>query len=109
MKKLGFIILITLLFFLVACQSEPKDVVPPSIIGAKDFTYTIGKTKPDFLEDVTASDNLDGDITHLIEVDTSEVDFTSPGIYNITYTVSDLSHNTSKEEVIIIVLEAFKP
>ncbi|MDY0339339.1 MAG: DUF5011 domain-containing protein [Acholeplasmataceae bacterium] len=109
MKKMGLLILVTLMFFLVACQSEPEDVVPPSIIGAKDFTYTIGKTKPDFLEGVTANDNIDGDITYLIEADTSEVDFTSPGIYNITYTVSDLSNNTSKEEVIIIVLEAFKP
>lgn len=109
MKKWLFILMVFFLVFLVSCQKELIDVVPPTILGVKDLTYTIGRPEPNYLNGITARDNVDGDITHLIEVDISEVDLTSPGIYAIVYLVSDLSNNQSKEEAVIIVLGSRTP
>lgn len=109
MKKWFFITLGIFIVLLVSCQKEIQDVVPPTILGVKDLTYIIGKPEPNYLAGITAKDNMDGDITYLIEVDTSEVDLTKAGIYAITYLVSDLSNNQSKEDCVIIVLATHTP
>lgn len=109
MKKiLQFTLLVLSLFLLVSCQSEQPitDTVPPSIIGATDIFYTIGQTPPNYLNNVTAIDNIDGVITSSIIVDDSLVDLTTPGFYDLFYEVRDQAGNLYRKKVSVIVLEA---
>lgn len=106
MKKLKILIMLLILpLILMGCDTTAKDLVPPNFSGTKDITYFIGSTEPDFLDGVSASDSVDGDITHLISIDESQVDLTTPGIYTLTYTVSDLSGNEIKRTISVIVIE----
>ena len=43
----------------------------------------------------TASDNINGDITASIDIDSSEVNVSAEGSYTVSYTVSDTAGNTS--------------
>jgi 2',3'-cyclic-nucleotide 2'-phosphodiesterase (5'-nucleotidase family) len=109
MKRLSHILtMLILIFALSACtdQTEIKDLVPPSIIVTKEFTYTIGDPVPNFLEGVQAIDSIDGDLTDSITIDDSEVDYETSGIYNLKYIVSDLSGNRITKTVQVIVIES---
>jgi hypothetical protein len=88
----------------VGCQKEP-DIVPPHITGAKDITYYIGSNEPNYLSGLIATDNMDGDLTELIEVDLSEVDLETPGIYRIIYTATDKAGNKGATTCVIIVIK----
>ncbi len=68
------------------------DTGAPEIAGVKAlFTY-IG-TEPDYLDGVTAMDDLDVDLQ--ISVDTSRVDLAAIGTYDISYSVTDNAGNTT--------------
>lgn len=102
-----FILIIVCIFAatqLMACQKEP-DFVPPHLTGAKDITYYIGTAEPNYVNGLTATDNIDGDITDLIEVDLSEVDLETPGIYRIIYKATDKAGNTGTTTAVIIVIK----
>ena len=74
---------------------------PPEIRGA-DEPMTVEKhSEPDFLKDVFAKDDIDGEIA--AEVDTSGLDLTKAGTYYITYSAMDSSGNvgTYKRQVIV--------
>lgn len=74
---------------------------PPEIKGA-DTEITMEKhTTPDFLEGVTATDDIDGSCE--VTVDTSALDNTAAGTYYITYSAMDNSGNmgTHKRKVIV--------
>lgn len=106
MKKIKLMILLIIFAsILVGCETAAKDLVPPNFSGTKDITYYIGSTVPNFLAGVGASDSVDGDITHLISIDDSNVDLTTPGIYTLTYIVSDLSGNEIRTSISVIVIE----
>ena len=45
----------------------------------------------------TASDNIDGDLTDSIIIDSSAVDNTTPGSYSVTYNVSDAAGNAASQ------------
>jgi len=109
MKKiLQFMLLVLSLFLLISCQSEQPitDTVPPNIIGATDIFYTIGQTPPNYLNNITAVDNVDGVITSSIVVDDSLVDLTTPGFYDLFYEIRDQAGNLYRKKVSVIVLEA---
>ena len=107
MKKLRLIIMlfmVTLVLFGCDTNTVVEDVVPPSFIGTKDITYFIGSSDINYLEGVTAIDTIDGDLTSAITFNDTEVDLTTPGIYTLTYRVSDLSGNRISSSVSIIVI-----
>ena len=60
--------------------------------GGEDYVITLGTRyeEPGF----TATDNVDGDVTAMVQVE-GEVDWLTAGIYPITYTVSDSCENTT--------------
>ncbi|PLS24038.1 immunoglobulin-like domain-containing protein [Bifidobacterium imperatoris] len=78
---------------LTAAQKALKklDKTKPVIKGADDVTIAVGDTF-DPKAGVTASDDVDGDLTDAIVVSGS-VDVTKDGVYELTYTVSDKSGN----------------
>lgn len=71
-----------------------RDMVLPEIQleGGEDYVITLGTRyeEPGF----TATDNVDGDVTAMVQVE-GEVDWLTAGIYPITYTVSDSCENTT--------------
>lgn len=71
-----------------------RDLVLPEIHleGGEDYVITLGTRyeEPGF----TATDNVDGDVTAMVQVE-GEVDWLTAGVYPITYTVSDSCENTA--------------
>ena len=62
--------------------------MPPEIDGVKDFYVTPG-SEPDYLENVTAEDKMDGDLTNRIEIDDSRIQLGREGVYELGYSVED--------------------
>ena len=58
------------------------------VINATDKTIEVGD-EFDPLADVTATDEEDGDITNKIEILKNDVNVNEPGIYDVTYKVTD--------------------
>ncbi len=101
------LIFICLTFLLIACQRGETEIdyVPPTFFGLKDIQYTLSDPKPDLLDGVTALDSVDGDVSSRIVVDESQVDWNTPGIYNLIYTVTDTSDNLIGDSVLVIITE----
>jgi hypothetical protein len=59
-------------------------------------------------ESVSASDNVDGDITASV-VTSGSVDTGTAGTYKVTYSVTDSSSNTKKATRTVIVVEPPEP
>lgn len=64
----------------------PMNAAP--VINATDKTIEVGD-EFDPLADVTATDEEDGDITNKIEILKNDVNINEPGIYDVTYKVTD--------------------
>lgn len=71
---------------------KPTDTVKPTISGAADVAINQGDAF-DIMAGITASDNVDGDLTGSIAA-TGAVDTSKPGVYKITYVVVDKAGNT---------------
>lgn len=86
---------------------DGNDTVKPMIKGM--FDQTIGlNSEFDMLKNVTAFDEIDGDITGNIGV-VGTVDTTKIGDYPLTYAVSDKAGNRTEVERIISVRDLEKP
>lgn len=80
------------------------DKTPPALKGTYDVKIEYG-SKFDPFSNVTALDNIDGDITDSIEIKGS-IDTSKEGTQTLTYTVSDSSGNSSTQKRTILVNEA---
>jgi 2',3'-cyclic-nucleotide 2'-phosphodiesterase (5'-nucleotidase family) len=100
-------ILISLSLVLISCQGNQTEIdyVPPTFSGLKDIQYTVLDPKPNLLDGVTAFDSIDGDVTSRIVIDESQVDWNTPGIYNLIYTVTDTKDNLIGDSVLVIITE----
>lgn len=77
------------------------DKVEPILkIGKKSYDVFLGKNI-NVMENVSATDNLDGNITDKIITNKQEIDFNTKGTKRLIYTVSDRAGNNSKIEVIL--------
>lgn len=72
-------------------QITVVDATPPTI-QAKPVTVCKGET-PDYTAAVTATDDVDGDLSASVIVDDSKVDLETAGTYQVTYKVVDQSGN----------------
>lgn len=93
----------------VSVEVTVIDAKAPVINGLDDMVYVMGDDLPDFSEGVTAVDDYDGDITHLIQIDFSAFDDWFVGTYEIIYTVSDSSNNTTTSKRNIDVVDETPP
>ncbi len=80
----------------------------PVINGTKNQTVEEGETL-DLMNGVTAEDAEDGILTDKIIVDDTKVDYSTPGDYKVTYTVTDSDGNTVVEEITVTVLSTIIP
>ena len=76
---------------------------PQLSVPNEDLVVEAGST-PDLLAGVTASDDVDGDLTDSIEV-VGNVDFNKPGRYVINYVVKDVNGNQATANRIVVVNE----
>ena len=80
-----------------------NDSEPPVLGGVNKTVYATVGNAVDILANVTATDNIDGDITAKITADTSAVDFNTAGTYTAVISVKDGSGNEAREEVSVVV------
>ena len=73
------------------------DATPPviTLIGSNPISVEVGDTYND--PGATATDNLDGDLTSSVVVNTSAVNTAVPGNYSVTYNVSDIAGNAAAQ------------
>lgn len=69
------------------------DRVAP-VIQAEDVTVYVGG-EVDYTAEMTAIDEIDGDLTEAVKVNDSQVDLEQPGRYEVIYTVEDRSGNSA--------------
>lgn len=93
-KTLVLLFVILSVFTLAGCQDveqEVTDTVKPVISGMEDMVLTLGDEAPNWLDGVTATDDVDGNIT--VTVDASDVNLAEAGIYDVIYTAEDEAGN----------------
>ena len=82
-----------------------EDQVAPTLtLSTMTFSLTEGDSAPNYASVAKAIDDVDGDITDSIQIDSSNVNYSSAGSYEITYTVTDSSGNTSTETATVTVI-----
>lgn len=79
------------------------DATAPVIDGVEDITV-YRNSEPDYLDGVTATDDVDGDLTSAIVVDSSAVDVSTVGTYTATYSVKDAAGNETIETITVSVV-----
>lgn len=83
-----------------------KDTTAPVLSLSQDsFSLTASGLAPNYLNGVSASDAVDGDLTDSISVDDSSVDYSTPGTYHVSYNVSDRSGNSVTQTVEVVIQE----
>ncbi|KAA8822902.1 immunoglobulin-like domain-containing protein, partial [Bifidobacterium vespertilionis] len=90
-----------------ATPTPSPDTTAPVFAGVEDASVAFGADF-DPLAGVTASDDVDGDVTGSVKVSGS-VDTSKPGVYELTYTVADAAGNTATAKRKVTVKEADKP
>lgn len=80
---------------------------PVLALSQTTFSITAGDTAPNYRSAASASDNVDGDLTASVSVDTSKVNLNYAGTYEVIYSVTDSSGNVTTQSATIIV--AAKP
>lgn len=76
------------------------DVIPPVISGVMDISIHTGDTIS-YMNGVSAVDDEDGEVD--VIVDKSSVNTRKEGLYNITYSATDLSGNTAMVQAVVEV------
>ena len=82
--------------------TESRDREAPVLSGIHDFTIYQGDTIS-YMNGITATDETDANPS--ITVDTSSVDLSRPGEYQVIYTATDASGNTTQEKAVVTVME----
>ncbi|MFS0762388.1 immunoglobulin-like domain-containing protein [Peribacillus phoenicis] len=83
------------------------DTLKPVLSGIQDIQLNFGESF-NALDDISASDNSDGDITSAIKVDGS-VNVNKAGTYVLIYSVTDQSGNTVTANRVVTVVDTIKP
>ncbi len=104
MKKIIILILwITSMITLFGCQQNGNK---PVITGHSDINYSIGQDRPDLKSGVQALDDEDGDLTSMIVMDDTLVNWNVEGSYPVTYTVTDKDGHVVKVTIYVQVIAA---
>lgn len=79
-----------------------KDTTPPEILGIRNLTV-LKDSDIDLLSSVSVKDNQDD--SPILTIDSSDLDISKVGDYQITYHAKDRSLNITKETCIVSVVE----
>lgn len=86
---------------------SPKPVVKPVISGVADREISVGDSF-DAMAGITASDAIDGDLTAAIVAD-GNVDTNTPGVYTVSYSVTNSGGETTVAEATVTVKDPVVP
>jgi len=86
-----------------------EDTTPPVITLNGDDPQKIDENDSYTELNATAEDNIDGDVSANISIDSSEVNTSQIGDYNVTYSVTDTAGNTAVKTRTVKVIDATKP
>lgn len=86
---------------LTAALNIVKDTTAPIISGVRDLTHSIG-SGISYKTGVTVTDDLDPDVE--LEVDASAVDLNTEGTYDLVYSATDFSGNSTSVTVKVTVI-----
>jgi predicted small secreted protein len=78
------------------------DFMAPEFFGAEDLVIEQGTTDFDFLDGVTALDNIDGDVSDDIFT-VGNVDLNKPGTYVLGFSVRDAAGNLGSKTIQVVV------
>ena len=73
-----------------------------SLNGLQNIELIAGETYEEY--GANAFDTCDGDLTHKIKI-SHQININKPGVYEVTYTVSDINNNESEMKRYVTVLE----
>ena len=85
------------------------DLTKPSIHGLDKITISDKDALPNFLDAVVATDEIDGDLTQSLIVDSSAVKKGVPGTYEVLYSVSDAAGNTVQAKRVVLIEDTTPP
>lgn len=77
----------------------------PVISGMKEY-YVVPGTSLDYLEFITAYDEIDGDVSESVKVNAENVDLSKAGSYKLVYFCEDSYGLKTEEKVAVNVMEA---
>ena len=87
-----------------------EDHVQPVLsLSQTTFSLTAGDATPNYANVASANDNVDGDLTASISVDSSKVNCNAAGTYEVIYTVSDSSGNVTVHTATVTVAPKPQP
>ena len=81
-----------------------QEITAPVFTGIENVTFERGTTDPDFFTNITAFDNVDGDVTDKIILDDSKVNYNAPGNYDAYYRVSDAAGNMAEVKITVTIV-----
>jgi len=82
----------------------------PEINGVSDLYIEINSDEVDYLLGITATDVINNnDITHLIEVDNRNIDYSRTGTYDLIYSVKDHLENETIKTVNVYIQDTIAP
>lgn len=84
------------------------DAKAPEIKGTSSYKINIDSVF-NLRTGLTAKDNVDGDLTKAIKVSSSNLNTKKPGVYKVTYSVTDSSGNIAKFNRTITVIDHIAP
>lgn len=73
------------------------------VLNIEEKTYTITNKEQLDIAAITASDSNDGDLSNSITTNMKELDFETPGIKKIEYSVNDSAGNTATDTIYVTV------
>lgn len=96
------VFMLNLVFFMSGCNNE-DEVAPVFSNVPEDQIVEHGESLYLLSLGITASDDVDGDITNNITVNMSNPKYTIPGVYDVVYTVSDLAGNVNSVTISVTI------
>ena len=103
-KTLVLLLVLFSVLTLAGCQDEGQEVtdtVKPVISGTEDIVLSLGDEAPNWLEGVTALDDVDGVVS--VAVDASDVNLDEAGMYDVIFTATDEAGNTETVTITVTV------
>lgn len=88
---------------LTATLTLMRDTEAPVITGVRDITHSIG-SGISYKANVNVTDNLDPDVE--LEVNTDGVDLNTEGTYQVTYSATDFSGNSTSQAATVTVIRS---
>ena len=89
--------------FEITVLAAGQDNEAPLIFGLSNYVFYVDDETPNWLENVSAIDNVDRDVT--VTYDASNVDLSTAGTYNLRYRATDTFNNETEIDVTVVVIE----